>query len=85
MHSRKFFNNIALWIKKEAGDTDFDIAMGCFDSVEISELFGVYVLNVLGEMYGKERVGCIETVAELVLKILVNYKLKRLRKILGSL
>lgn len=63
MHSRKFFNNIALWIKKEAGDTDFDIAMGCFDIVEISELFGVYVLNVLGEMYGKERVGCIETVA----------------------
>ena len=58
--------------------------MGCFDSVEISELFGVYILNVLGETYGKEGrlyrdrgLACFE--------ILVNYKLKRLRKNLGSL
>ena len=58
MHSRKsvLFNNTSAWIKRE-GDPDFDVTMGSFDGVDICELVGVYILNVLGEKYGKERVG----------------------------
>ena len=58
MHSRKslVFNNKSVWIKRE-GDPDFDVAMGSFDGAEICELVGVYILNLLGEKYGKDRVG----------------------------
>ena len=58
MHSCKslLFNNISVWIKRE-GDPDFDVTMGSFDGTETCEPVGVYILNVLGEKYGKERVG----------------------------
>ena len=58
MHSRKslLFSNTSVWIKKE-GDPDFDVTMGSFDDAEICELVGVYILDVLGEKYRKERVG----------------------------
>ena len=58
MHSRKslLFNNTAVWIKRE-GDPDIDVTMGSFDGAEICELVVVYILTVLGEKYGKERVG----------------------------
>ena len=58
MHSCKslLFNNTSVWIKRE-GYPDFDITMGSFDGAEICELVGVYILNVLGEKYGKERIG----------------------------
>ena len=58
MHSRKclLFNSTSVCIKRE-GDPDFDVTMGSFDGAEICELVGVYILNVLGEKYGKERVG----------------------------
>ena len=39
------------------GDPDFDVTMGNFDGAEICELVGVYILNVLGDKYGEERVG----------------------------
>ena len=57
MHSRKslLFNNTFVWIKR--GDQDLNITMGSFDSVEICELVGVYILNRFGEKYGKGRVG----------------------------
>ena len=57
MHSRKsfLFNNAAEWIKRE-GNPDFDVTMGNFDGAEICELVVIYMLNVLGEKYGKERV-----------------------------
>ena len=58
MHSRKsfLFNNAAEWIKRE-GNPGFDVTMGNFDGAEICELVVIYMLNVLGEKYGKERVG----------------------------
>ena len=58
MHSHKslLFNNTSIWIKT-GGDPDFDVTMGSFDGAEICELFGVYTYKVLGEKYGKERVG----------------------------
>ena len=58
MNSRKslLFNNTSVLVKRE-GHPDFDITMGSFDGAEICELVGVYILIVLGEKYGKERVG----------------------------
>ena len=46
------FNTTSVWIKRE-----FDFTMGNFDGAEICELVGVYILNVIGKKYGKERVG----------------------------
>ena len=58
MQLRKSFllNNTSVWIKR-ADDPDFDVTMGSFDSVEICEPAGLYIINVLGEKYKKERVG----------------------------
>ena len=58
MHSRisLLFSDTSVWIKRE-GDSDFDVTMGSFDGAEICELVGVYILKVLGEKCGKEKVG----------------------------
>ena len=79
MHSCKslLFNNTSVWIKRE-GDPDF----GSFDDVEICELVGVYILNVLGEKYGKERVGLYRDNGLACFDNIVDHKLKRLEKML---
>ena len=58
MYSRKFllFNNTDTWIKKN-GDPDFPLTMGSFDGAELCELVGSYILHILGEKYGKHRIG----------------------------
>ena len=58
IHSCKslLINNISVWIKRK-DDPVFDVTMGSFDGAEISQLVVVHILNVLGEKYGKERVG----------------------------
>ena len=42
---------------KKEGDTLFDIAMVSFDENEISELVGLYVLDKLSNLIGRESVG----------------------------
>ena len=39
------------------GDPDFDVTMGSFDGAELCELMGSYILHILGEKYGKHRIG----------------------------
>ena len=60
MHSRimhsLLFNNTAIWIKKN-GDPDFDVTMGSFDGAELCELVGLYIVHILCEKYGKQRIG----------------------------
>ena len=58
MHSRKplLFINTEIWIKKN-GDPDFNVTMGSFDGAELCELVGLYILHILGEKYGKHRIG----------------------------
>ena len=58
MHSRKslLFNNTDMWIKKN-GDPDFDVTMGSSDGTELCDLVGLYILYILGEKYGKHRIG----------------------------
>ena len=58
MHSRKslLFDSNNIWIKKD-GDPNFDVTMGSYYEAEICELVGLYILHVLGEKYGKDKIG----------------------------
>ena len=57
MHSCKsLLFNKSVSIKKES-DSDFNISADSFDGAEIFDKIGVYILKILGEEYGKERVG----------------------------
>ena len=42
---------------KNNGDPDFDVTMASFDDAELCELVGLYILLILGEKYGKHRIG----------------------------
>ena len=55
-HSRKslLFSNSEAWIKKE-GDL-FDVTMGRFDGAEICELGGLYLLDKLSHLTGKDNI-----------------------------
>ena len=57
-HSGKslLFNNTDIWIKKN-GYPYFDVTMGSFNSAELCELVGLYILQILVEKYGKHRRG----------------------------
>ena len=56
-HSRKslLFSNSEAWTKKE-GDL-FDVTMGSFDGAEICELVGLYLLDKLSHLTGKDNIG----------------------------
>ena len=58
MHSRKYllFDSNNIWIKKD-GDPNFDVTMGSYDGAEICKLVRLYILHVLGENYGKDKIG----------------------------
>ena len=57
MHARKtfLFSDNHAWIKKN--EPDFDVPMGAFDSAEISELVGLFLLHELEQFIPKENVG----------------------------
>ena len=54
MHCQKslLFNNTDIGIKKE-GNKDFDVTIGSFNSTEVCELVGLYILDILCYKYGK--------------------------------
>ena len=58
MHLRKplLFNNTAFWVK-ENGDSNCDVTMGSFDGAKLCKLVDLYILQILGEKYGKHRRG----------------------------
>ena len=47
LHARKLilFNKHEVWVKKE--NPDFDVTMGSFDGLEVCELVGLYLLDIL--------------------------------------
>ena len=47
------FNKDGTWVKK-GDDTLFDVRMGSFDRAEICELVGLYVLDKLSSLIGRE-------------------------------
>lgn len=57
MHSRKslLFNNGTAWIKKD--NSKFDVTMGSFDGAEVCELVGLFILDGLCNVYGKQHIG----------------------------
>ena len=50
------FNKDGTWVKK-GDDTLFDVTMGSFDGAEICELVGLYLLDKLSSLIGRENVG----------------------------
>ena len=58
LHSRKslLFTEDNPWVKR-SGDPDFDVTMGSFDGAEVCELVGLFILNTLGDKYGRSKSG----------------------------
>ena len=57
LHARKtfLFSSNEAWVK--TNNEDFDVPMGGFDSAEISELVGLFILNSLEEFLPKTHIG----------------------------
>ena len=45
------------WVKKCDNNTNFDVPQGCLDGAEVSELVGLYMLNILSQKLDKELFG----------------------------
>ena len=56
-HARKslLFCNEKPWMKREG--KLFDVTMGPYDSAEVCELVGIFMLNKISEKYNKKDVG----------------------------
>ena len=56
-HSRKslLFNQEQTWMKK--GSDLFDVLMGDYDVAEVSELIGIFLLNLLRQQYDTKNIG----------------------------
>ena len=50
------FNDGKPWTKKESNSL-FDVTMDSYDGAEICELVGLFILNKLGQKFGKENIG----------------------------
>ena len=57
-HARKslLFSDDKLWTKSSS-ESLFDVAMGSYDGAEICEMVGLYILNKISAIFGKNRVG----------------------------
>ena len=56
-HARKslLFSNEKPWMKREGNL--FDVTMGAYNSAEICELVGIFILNKISEKYDKNDIG----------------------------
>ena len=56
-HARKslLFNQEQTWMKKESDM--FGVSMGAYDGVEVCELIGIFLLNLLGRQYDTKNIG----------------------------
>ena len=59
LHCRKSIlrNNGKNWVKKSDYISPFDVAMGSFDSAQVSDLIGLYILNTLSRFIDKKDIG----------------------------
>ena len=81
MHTKRslLFENDVAWVKK--GDSgEFDVTMGSFDGAETCELVGLYILNILGNKFGKENFGLYRDDGLACLKNLNGHQSDKLRK-----
>ena len=49
------FDHDNVWVKKE--NPNFDVTMGSYNGVELCELTGLYILDVLSSKFSKEKIG----------------------------
>ena len=86
MHVRKaiLFNDKNVWIKKN-GNPSFDVTMGSFDSAELCELVGLYILHILGNIYGQSNLGLYRDDGLACLKGISGPTSDRIRKSIISL
>ena len=58
-HARKtlLFARNSTWVKKSYPDGEFDVAMGAFDSAEVSDLVGLHILDILNRRFPSFRFG----------------------------
>ena len=80
MHSRKslLFNNDKAWIKKD--NSSFDVTMGSYDGAEVCELVGLFILNDLCNIYGKENIGLYRDDGLAVFKNITGPHADKIRK-----
>ena len=81
MHCKRsmLLNNTEEWVKK--GDNhEFDITMGSMDGAETCELVGLFILNALGNKFGKENIGLYRDDGLACIKNLNGHQLDKLRK-----
>lgn len=73
------FSNDEVWVKK--GDNElFDVTMGSFDGAEVCELVGLYLLDKLALLLGKENVGLYRDDGLAVVNFASGRKVDQLRK-----
>ena len=72
------FNNGNAWIKKD--NSSFDVTMGSYDGAEVCELVGLFILNGLGNTYGKENIGLYRDDGLAVFKNITGPQADRIRK-----
>ena len=80
LHARKclLFNQEEEWIKKDV--SLFDVTMGSYDSSEIAELVGLFLLSELEKRFGKGNIGLYRDDGLCVLPFTSGPKAERARK-----
>ena len=73
------FNENEPWIKK-AQTKNFDVTMGSYDGAEVCELVGLFLLNELNELFGKDDVGLYRDDGLAIVKNASGPQMDKLRK-----
>ena len=73
------FNENEPWIKK-AQTKNFDVTMGSYDEAEVCELVGLFLLNELNELFGKDNVGLYRDDGLAIVKNASGPQMDKLRK-----
>ena len=69
-HVRKslLFHNDKVWVKNNNQHSLFDVTMGSYDGAEVCELVGLFLLNKLAVIFGKDNVGLYRDDGLLILR-----------------
>ena len=80
-HARKslLFNKSGAWVKKH-GDASFDVTMGSYDGAEVCELVGLYLLEKLVTILGKNRIGLYRDDGLAAIRCTSGRRMDKLRK-----
>ena len=81
MQSRKtlLFRNGEPWVKKSC-DQDFDVPMGCFDSAEVCDTTGIFLLHQLSHIVKKTDIGLYRDDGLGIIQIMPKPEIDRMKK-----